>query len=151
MNTWLIFDTAFDFLILAPYTSYCIRDISRLGAKRRRRHSETCEAVSETSGWSPVAITKPRGLSYNWSNYKFILQVSALRLRFLVMISTRINFCKTFSFHLNQYLLLNVTSFLYTAYNPLFFGYEHFVFHRIIVASHYVHRQPNGHLLSSCI
>jgi len=43
--------------------SSCIRDISRLGAKRRRRHSETCEAVSETSGWSPVAKTKPSGLS----------------------------------------------------------------------------------------
>jgi len=42
-------------LILATDNSYCIRDISRLGAKRRRRHSETSEAVSETSGWSPVA------------------------------------------------------------------------------------------------
>ncbi|HEX8356312.1 MAG TPA: hypothetical protein VF610_02825, partial [Segetibacter sp.] len=27
-------------------------------------HSKTCEAVLETSGWSPVAITKPRGLSF---------------------------------------------------------------------------------------
>ena len=23
-----------------------------------------CEAVSETSGWSPISITKPRGLSF---------------------------------------------------------------------------------------
>jgi len=34
-----------------------------LGARRGRRHSETCVAVSETSGWSPAAITKPYGLS----------------------------------------------------------------------------------------
>jgi hypothetical protein len=42
-----------------------IADISRLGAKLRRRHSETREAVSETSGWSPVAITNPGGLSHD--------------------------------------------------------------------------------------
>jgi hypothetical protein len=30
----------------------------------RRKHSKTCEAVLETSGWSPVAITKPCGLSF---------------------------------------------------------------------------------------
>jgi hypothetical protein len=53
-------------------TSLCIRDISRLGAKRRRRHSKTCEAVFETSGWSPVAKTKPRGLSYNYWEIKAI-------------------------------------------------------------------------------
>jgi len=41
------------------------RDISRSGAKRRRRHSETCVAVSETSGWSPVARTKPSGWSFD--------------------------------------------------------------------------------------
>ena len=52
-------------LISAFDNSSCVRDISRLGAKRRRRHSETCEAVSETSGWSPVARTKPSGLSFD--------------------------------------------------------------------------------------
>jgi len=39
-------------------------DISRLGAERRRKHSETCEAVSERGGWSPISITQPRGLSF---------------------------------------------------------------------------------------
>jgi hypothetical protein len=51
-------------------TSLCIRDISRLGAKRRRRHSKTCVAVFETSEWSPVAKTRPRGLSYNYYEIK---------------------------------------------------------------------------------
>jgi len=46
-----------------PDTSYCIRDISRFGFGRRRRNSKTCAAVLERSGWSPVAITKPSGLS----------------------------------------------------------------------------------------
>jgi hypothetical protein len=45
-------------------------DISRLGSERTRRNSETCEAVSETSGWSPVAITKPRGLSKKRFKYE---------------------------------------------------------------------------------
>ncbi len=49
--------------IYPPDNSYCIRDISRLGFERRRKNSETCAAVSETSGWSPAAITKPYGLS----------------------------------------------------------------------------------------
>ncbi|HEX8460108.1 MAG TPA: hypothetical protein VF623_01705 [Segetibacter sp.] len=37
-------------------TSYRIRDISR-------RSFESSEAISKRSGWSPVAITKPCGLS----------------------------------------------------------------------------------------
>jgi hypothetical protein len=55
------------------YTSLCIRDISRLGVERGGRHSKTCEAVFETSGWSPVAKTKPRGLSYNCFEIKVLL------------------------------------------------------------------------------
>ena len=34
-----------------------------VGWRAKRRHSETCVAVSETSGWSHVAITKSCGLS----------------------------------------------------------------------------------------
>ena len=41
-------------LISAFNTSSCKRDISRLGAERRRKHCKTCEAVSETSGGVPL-------------------------------------------------------------------------------------------------
>jgi hypothetical protein len=44
--------------------------MSRLGAKQRRGHSKRCEAVFETSGWSPVAMTKQGGLSYNYCEIK---------------------------------------------------------------------------------
>jgi hypothetical protein len=35
-----------------------------LGAKRSEGIPKQCEAVSETSGWSRVARTKPSGLSF---------------------------------------------------------------------------------------
>ena len=43
-------------IIFDSHTSYCIRNISRLGGNCNFVF-ETCEAVSETSRWSTVAIT----------------------------------------------------------------------------------------------
>ena len=47
-------------------------------AERRRRHSKTCAAVLETSGWSPFARTKPRGLSIDKSLMSFANKIPIL-------------------------------------------------------------------------
>jgi hypothetical protein len=45
--------------------SSCKRDIRPVWCQAKRRHLKTCAAFFKRSGWSPVARTKPRGLSYN--------------------------------------------------------------------------------------
>jgi len=53
-------------------------DISRLGAERRRKHFETCEAVLERGGWSPISITQPRGLSFTKTITGFAKKINHL-------------------------------------------------------------------------
>lgn len=43
-----------------------------VGCQAKRRHSETCLAVSETRGWSLVALRKPGGLSIAMSFTKCV-------------------------------------------------------------------------------